>query len=911
MKWFDINFVTKCPWLFRLEFIVKKIVLYARRPVSLSSRRVSQGYMAEIVAAIGSLLTCFCTQNSVNTPIFVQCKHMINPKKDIQKLIKIKTDLIALMDDVNDKLRTAKINQGVVPTHVVRKWLNDVQCALDETHHIEDKVKTTKMYSNSLLPKCHANLILGQRISELIKEGTILTLTGGESTAQKSRQKGWDCIMDEESRVIGVYGMGGIGKTMMIMDINNQLVGKPDRFDKVFWVTVSKGGDIQGVQVDIAKNVGLDFSKQRGEVERIGQLYEALKWRKRILFILDDMWKVFSLKEIGIPEPTAENGCKLLLTTRSLEVCEMMGCRKAIVKLEPLSKEEAWELFLDKVDVVLNPEVMKIAELVAKECSGLPLAIITVGAAMRVKTDIIHWRVALNDLRDFSNRIMDSEDNVFERLKFSYDRLPSEKVKKFFLCCALYPEDYNITTRELVEFWIMDGMFEGRNRQNELLEGQIILEKLKDCCLLECVDTLDKAYHEMSDGIKMHDLIRDMALRITQAFHAGSLLEVLPNEVAWEEVLERASFMNNVISKISISPRCPNLSTLFLGGGNRSLSSITHDFFVHMQCLRNPNYHLESLPDSISDLVNLHALRLSCCTKLKKVPSLTKLVLLRRLELNNTAIEELPEGMEMLSKLSCLNLHVVKLREKIPRGLISKLSALQELYLGGIEVDKLYDVGGGESFANELLSLKELENLNTTFHCLSDYASYVGSSKFNGLKCFLLAIGFPPRATVQLRHEHTAQNYLFPQNTKRVEIDSFHDLTRLNELGRLIKEVLYISYCHNLKNVLSSSRLSQLLQNLEEIWVIQCDELEKLIGEEEENKRNVETPIAVQLPRFKKLVFVNLPKLKSIWKGVMICDSLESVYVNNCSELKKLPQFKGKEQSTPPTTLKEIEGSRK
>ncbi|PIA28344.1 hypothetical protein AQUCO_07100011v1 [Aquilegia coerulea] len=885
--------------------------------------------MAEIVAAIGSLLSCFCTQNCVNTQIFEQCKHVINPKKDIQKLIKIKTDLIALMDEVNDKLRTAKINQGVVPRHVVRKWLNDVQCALDETHHIEDKVITTKMCSNCLFPKCHSNLILGQRISELIKEGTALALTGsellkdtltsqvetiglelppqklvGETTAQKSRQKVWDCLMDEESRVIGVYGMGGIGKTTMIMDINNQLIAKPGRFDKVFWVTVSKGGDIQGVQVDIAKNVGLVLSKEQGEVERIGRLYEALKGRKRILFILDDMWKVFSLKEIGIPEPTAENGCKLLLTTRSLEVCEMMGCRKAIVKVEPLSKEEAWELFLDRVDVVLNPEVMEIAELVAKECSGLPLAIITIGASMRAKTDIIYWRVALNDLRDFNNRIMDSEDNVFERLKFSYDRLPSEKVKKCLLCCALYPEDYKITTRELVEFWIMDGMFEGRNRRNELLEGQIILEKLKDCCLLKSVDVWDEAYSEMSDGVKMHDLIRDMALRITRKHFmvkAGSLLEVLPKEVAWEEVLERASFMNNMISKVSISPRCQNLSNLFLGG-NPFISSITHDFFIHMQCLRvldlrcdwyNANHHLESLPDSISDLVNLHDLRLSWCTKLKKVPSLTKLVLLRRLELNNTAIEELPEGMEMLGKLSCLNLHVVKLREKIPRGLISKLSQLQELYLGGIEVDKLYDVGSGESFANELLSLKELENLNTTFHCFADYASYVGSSKFNGLKWFFLSVGqlfyhtrchlgVSQRATVHLySDEGSSQNaHFFPQNTNRVEINSFNDLTSLNELGWLIKEVLTIFECHNLKNVFSSSRLSQLLQNLEEIWVNRCDELEDLIGEEEEeeDRRN-----------FKKI----------------------EVRVDNCSELKKLPQFKGVDQSIqPPASLKEIKGSR-
>ncbi|PIA26508.1 hypothetical protein AQUCO_09200014v1 [Aquilegia coerulea] len=735
--------------------------------------------------------------------------------------------------------------------------------------------------------------------------------------------------------------MGGIGKTKMAMAINNRILEKSNQFDKIIWVTLSKARDIPGLQIDIAKKVDLDLSNEQDEIERMGKLHEALKRRKRILFILDDMWQEFPLGKIGIPEPTTDNGCKVLITTRKKEVCNKMGCRAANVKVETLTEEEAWELFLDKVDE-LTPEVMPTAKLVAKECSGLPLAIITVAAAMRGNGDLGDWTVALNDLRNFSNQIIDSEDIVFERLKFSYDRLPNEKLKKSFLCCALYPEDYEILARELVDFWIMDGMVEGRSRQDELLEGQFILKKLKDNCLLESVDVWDLTYADMSDGVKMHDLIRDMALRITSKnfmVKAGSLLQVLPSEVAWEEVLERASFMNNMISKVSISPRCPKLSTLFLGG-NHFISGITHDFFIHMQCLRvldlrcdwvKANHHLESLPDYISELVNLHDLRLSWCMKLKKVPSLAKLVRLRRLELNNTAIEELPEGMEMLGKLNCLNLHLVSLRETIPLGLISKLSALQELYLGGIKVDKLYDVGSGESFANELLSLKELENLNTSFHCLSDYASYVGSSKFNGLKCFYLAVGEDYNyREYHLEDEKEEELSLSGTGTGTsstcwIQCLERIDIERCPKLYTFFKGIpippsffclkeLRIYGCHNLKNVLSSSRFSQLLQNLEVIWVNECDELEELIGEEEEeeNRRNVETPIVVQFPRIKKLVFRNLPKLKSIWRGVMICDSLEIVEVDNCSELKKLPQFKGEDQSIqPPASLKEIYGTRK
>ncbi|KAK8681718.1 hypothetical protein V6N13_054120 [Hibiscus sabdariffa] len=51
------------------------------------------------------------------------------------------------------------------------------------------------------------------------------------------------------------------------------------------------------------------------------------------------------LEIIGIPEPSV--GSKLLLTTRSSDVCRQVGCR--VIKVKPLMKEEAWKLFLEKV----------------------------------------------------------------------------------------------------------------------------------------------------------------------------------------------------------------------------------------------------------------------------------------------------------------------------------------------------------------------------------------------------------------------------------------------------------------------------------------------------------------------------------------------------------------------------------
>ena len=91
----------------------------------------------------------------------------------------------------------------------------------------------------------------------------------------------------------------------------------------------------------------LDLTNSGDETTRVGKLNNELKNWKRYVLILDDMWEAFHIEDVGIPEPTPTNGCRLLLTTRSFEVCNHMDCVN--IKMELLSEEDSWDLFLDKV----------------------------------------------------------------------------------------------------------------------------------------------------------------------------------------------------------------------------------------------------------------------------------------------------------------------------------------------------------------------------------------------------------------------------------------------------------------------------------------------------------------------------------------------------------------------------------
>ncbi|KAJ9672745.1 hypothetical protein PVL29_026099 [Vitis rotundifolia] len=179
--------------------------------------------------------------------------------------------------------------------------------------------------------------------------------------------------------------------------------------------------------------------------------------------------------------------------------------------MEPLSEEEAWELFnktLERYNALSKKEE-EIANGIIKECGGLPLAIVTTTRSMSVVYSIVGWRNALNELREHvKGHTIDMENDVFKILEFSYNRLNDEKLQECLLYCALFLEDFKIRRVPLIKYWIAEGLVEEMGSwQAQLDRGHAILDKLENVCLLERC--------ENGQYVKMHDVIGDMAINIT------------------------------------------------------------------------------------------------------------------------------------------------------------------------------------------------------------------------------------------------------------------------------------------------------------------------------------------------------------------------------------------------------------
>ncbi|TYG49197.1 hypothetical protein ES288_D10G075000v1 [Gossypium darwinii] len=717
----------------------------------------------------------------------------------------------------------------------VQIWLEDVEridgeiqsldgiigksSAITRGFRAEDVLKMLKELEEHIQKgKFHEGLVVDN--PQWIGQVLSVTALSGEA-AQAYIEEIWLYLMDDEVQKIGFCGMGGVGKTSIMKLINNQILKETWNFNSVIWITVSKEMSTAKLQKDIAIKIGVTFSGDEDETTKAGMLFETLSRKSRFLMILDDLWDRIFLDKVGIPEPSA--GSKIVLTTRSFDVCRQVGCCR-VVKINPLAEEEAWNLFLEKVGrVVLNiPNLEPIAKSIAKHCAGLPLAIITVASCMKGIDDLYKWRNALKELSLYVKSVNGLEDDVFQQLRFSYDRLKDLKLQHCFL-----------------------------NSNNFLLE--VVTEMGNERC------------------VKMHDLVRDMALRITTGtprvlVEAGVRLMEPPNVQEWNKDLEKVSLMENwglqLPYPLQMSPpKCPILTTFLLS--NCRITSIPEGFFKHMHALKildlskNP---IMSLPISIANLKNLTALLLGECQNLEKEPSLSKLKFLKELDLHATNIKQVPNGMENLSRLKYLNLNHVELDE-IPIGIVSNLSLLQNLIIGEMLIR-------GE----ELHGLKKLEILKVTFYDLQSFNIYVQSLHYQEEpREYVIHVGkmgcrnaIYSRKYIELCGcDFYINQIMLPPNIEELCIEECYLHCREEDLlfSKLIKvplptfaslKFLYIHRCKNIKKLFSANCVPA---NLQGLW--------------------------------------KLPELKSICSAdrVVVCDSLDYISVANCLKLKRMPLY--------------------
>ncbi|KAG8479541.1 hypothetical protein CXB51_029174 [Gossypium anomalum] len=144
----------------------------------------------------------------------------------------------------------------------------------------------------------------------------------------------------ECSRIILIWGMGGLGKTTLAKKIY-QHPEVIDYFDHLAFVYISQQCQTRKVWEDILscfKKLDKDDRKKRDE-ELAEKLFNILK-DKKCLVILDDIWTIGAWDNLKHAFPL-DSHSKILLTSRNSRIVSNADKRE----LRCLNNEQSWELF--------------------------------------------------------------------------------------------------------------------------------------------------------------------------------------------------------------------------------------------------------------------------------------------------------------------------------------------------------------------------------------------------------------------------------------------------------------------------------------------------------------------------------------------------------------------------------------
>ncbi|EOY12407.1 Cc-nbs-lrr resistance protein [Theobroma cacao] len=843
-----------------------------------------------------------------------------------------RNELKSKRDEVKDAVDEA-LRQTEVIKKGVEEWLTKAEKELDEAQSLEEEIERNKCFN--WCPSCGWRYCLSIKvakktlcISKLVETcnfqrvGQRPPLQGIELLLPKDFMRSesstlafngiMKALKSDGVNMIGLYGMPGVGKTTLAEVVLKQAT-EQKLFDKVVSVTVSQTPNFNEIRERIAELFGLKF-EARTENGKAEELWRKLKAEKKILIILDDVWKKLELQTIGIPFGGEHEGCKILLTTRLQQVCSQMDCQKEF-KLNILSEDEAWALFEDKAALKDDSSTSNVAQEVAHECGGLPLAIVTVANALKGE-NLDGWIAANRRLK--SSRHLDNQDvcgGIYGCLKLSYDYLKEENIQSCFLLCSLFPEDYQISVELLTVCGIGQGLFNNNYLMEDLRrEIHLALSKLqKSGLLLEADD---------QEHVKMHDVIRDFAHWITST--GENIFMVKDGLMEWP-MSERfgyytaISLWNIEIKHLPNKVEFSKLKILFLKGKNSLRVSCA--FFERMTTLR-----VLLLQDvvltlkALQFLTNLRTLCIINC-ELENISSLRNLENLGIFALLETNIYELPEELVGLHKLKSL---YFSYNEEpycyFPPNLLSRLPSLQELHVtrtNNVNLLVLNSLSGLTALTLRV-STHQCSQENFVFPKLQSYNIAVNtyiedlaglswrtlrirdfSSSLNAFKELFCNMEKLTLSDVTMEHKNivpdvdqrglkelTSLELIYCENLECL-IDTTREQSPTTAFSNLVN--LDIEDMTSLKELCHGESPNSFLKKLEKLRIFNCEQL-KSVFQMDGLLRNEESQMWT-ISNLRSLELTSLPALENIWKEPthhVRLQSLKEVTIDGCDKLKSI-----------------------
>ncbi|KAG5224389.1 TMV resistance protein [Salix suchowensis] len=292
-------------------------------------------------------------------------------------------------------------------------------------------------------------------------------------------------IHSNDVRVVGVYGMPGIGKTTIARAVFNQLSHGVEGSSFISNVKEKTEEQLQEqLLCDILK-------PNTWKIDNVSKGFNLMKDRfrhKRVLIVLDDADQLKQLDAFVRERNCFGPGSRIVITTRDehlLTQIEVDG-KYHVKELHHLESLLLFSLHAFK-DTHPVEDYVELSNAIVEYAGGVPLALEVLGSYL-FRRNISVWKSAIKKLQKIPHK------QIQKTLRISFDTLDDDKVKAMFLDIACF--------------------FIGWDKQYtvEILDGRGLFPDIGIDILIQ------RSLLSINDEneLNMHDLIRDMGREIAR-----------------------------------------------------------------------------------------------------------------------------------------------------------------------------------------------------------------------------------------------------------------------------------------------------------------------------------------------------------------------------------------------------------
>ncbi|KAK8449711.1 hypothetical protein SEVIR_7G258475v4 [Setaria viridis] len=433
-----------------------------------------------------------------------------------------------------------------------------------------------------------------------------------------------ECFANELT-VLPIVGPGGIGKTTFTQHVYQEA---RSHFQVTIWICVSLDFNADRLAQEAVKKI-----PEVKDENKIGSDQELIEQRlkgKRFLLVLDDIWKCHEYEWEKLLAPFGKGGGKgnmVIVTTRMSDVAKMVKTGDSQIQLDRLGAQDFKDffdacVFTKHESLSDHTELIETGKEIMAKLKRNPLAAKTVGRLLRKQLTLEHWRRVLES-KEWE--LQTSDNDIMPALKISYDYLPLN-LKQCFSYCALFPEDYEFDSKELVHFWIgLDVLHLG--------DQSIRIEDVGKSYLIDLVNYGFFKRNEKDNGCHyyvIHDLLHELAVKVSRydclsiqiskvrsAHIPASVrhLSIIVDNKDVEDIITYKDFEKD-LGALDKRLQIENIRTLMLFGENvQSFSKTFGNLFKKAGALRaiflsGASYIVEDMWQNFSKLVHLRYLRI-------------------------------------------------------------------------------------------------------------------------------------------------------------------------------------------------------------------------------------------------------------------------------------------------------------